>query len=148
MIILEKPIIRGHFNLQVYRKGKLAEKHEDRNMITNAAHGVMARLLAGNFTDRNISKIAFGTSGNVPAPGNTEIQNPFVKPLGTVSFPSDNAVQFSWLLLETEANGLAIREFGLLCENDTLFARRNRAEPINKNSDIALEGQWIIEFAF
>jgi len=41
---------------------------------------------------------------------------------------------------------MAINEFGLLTSDGTLFARKNRNTPINKDSDIALEGQWIIYF--
>jgi hypothetical protein len=46
----------------------------------------------------------------------------------------------------SEANGMAIREFGLLTANGTLFARRIRANPIYKESDISIEGEWIIIF--
>jgi hypothetical protein len=95
---------------------------------------------------KSIARIAFGTSGDVPTPEDTEITGPFVKPLSGVSFPETGGVEFQWDLLSTEANGKAILEFGLLCADGTLYARRNRATPINKDSDIALEGQWIINF--
>jgi hypothetical protein len=55
-------------------------------------------------------------------------------------------VQVNWKLLVSEANGKAIREFGLLTEDGTLFARRIRANPIYKESDISIEGEWIIIF--
>jgi hypothetical protein len=35
-------------------------------------------------------------------------------------------------------------EFGLLCADGTLFARRTRTKPINKESDISLSGSWTI----
>jgi hypothetical protein len=45
-----------------------------------------------------------------------------------------------------EANGKAIMEFGLICTDGTLFARKNRAKAIEKDSDISLEGKWRIIF--
>jgi hypothetical protein len=53
---------------------------------------------------------------------------------------------FNWPLAATEANGKEIREFGLFCTDGALFARRIRDRPIYKESDIALEGEWIITF--
>jgi hypothetical protein len=54
----------------------------------------------------------------------------------------------------TEANGMAILEFGLMSDDGTLFSRRIREDengtpvnkPINKESDISIIGQWIIIF--
>jgi hypothetical protein len=37
---------------------------------------------------------------------------------------------------------MAIREFGLMTEDGTLFARRVRANPICKESNISIEGEW------
>jgi hypothetical protein len=39
---------------------------------------------------------------------------------------------------------LKIIEFGLLCEDGTLWARKIREEAIPKEADISLEGEWII----
>jgi hypothetical protein len=63
-------------------------------------------------------------------------------------------VQFNWSLGTTEANGMAIHEFGLMSDDGTLFSRRIREDqngnpinkPINKESDISIIGQWIIIF--
>ena len=132
--------------MKVYRKRKLIETFEDSNLIVNGARRAMEQLVAGNVAGKSIDRIAFGTSGNVPTPDGTAIADPFVKPLTGVVFPATGGVEFQWDLLSTEANGKAILEFGLLCADGTLYARRNRATPINKDSDIALEGQWIINF--
>jgi hypothetical protein len=138
--------IRGVFRVKVYRRGKLIEVFEDSNLIVKGARTAMEQLIAGNVAGKSIDRIAFGTSGSVPTPDDTAIAGPFVKPLSGVSFPDTGGVEFSWDLLETEANGKAIMEFGLLCADGTLYARRHRVSAINKDSDIALEGQWIINF--
>jgi hypothetical protein len=52
--------------------------------------------------------------------------------------------EFKWSLPKSEANGMKIVEFGLLCKNETLFARKLRSEAIPKEADISLEGEWII----
>ena len=142
----ESARIRGAFRMRVYRRGKLIETFEDSNLIVKGARSAMEQLLAGNVEGKSVACIAFGTSGNVPTPDDTIITNPFTKPLTGVSFPETGGVEFSWDLLSTEANGKAIMEFGLLCADGTLYARKHRITPINKDSDIAVEGQWIINF--
>ncbi|MDR2516222.1 MAG: hypothetical protein LBC88_02440 [Spirochaetaceae bacterium] len=138
--------IRGFFRVKVYRKGKLIETFEDSNLIVKGARTALEQLVAGNAAGKSINRIAFGTSGSVPTPDDTAITGPFVKPFSGVSFPDTGGVEFSWDLLSTEANGKTIMEFGLLCADGTLYARRHRTTAINKDSDIALEGQWIINF--
>jgi len=106
----------------------------------------MARHLIGDCTDREIAQIGFGTDATEPAASDTTLINPFKKAIDGTEFPSAGKVRFNWTLDTSESNGKAIREFGLFCENDTLFARRIRATAINKESDISLEGYWEINF--
>jgi hypothetical protein len=132
--------------MRVYRRGKLIETYRDHNLIVSGAQVAAAHLLAGDGAGKNISKIAFGTSGNIPTPDDTAITNPFSKPVLAFSYPEIGQVQVAWNLLASEANGKAIMEFGLLCADGTLFARKIRQEAIPKEADIALEGEWLILF--
>jgi hypothetical protein len=88
------------------------------------------------------------TTGAEPALSDTSIANAFTKGLLGSSYPAAGQVKFSWNLTTAEANGKAILEFGLICEDLTLFSRRIResGNPINKESDISLEGDWTIIF--
>jgi hypothetical protein len=138
------PQMRGCFNLRVYRKGKLIETYQDHNLIVMGAQYAAALLSAGDGEGKHIAKIAFGTNGNIPTPSDTAITGAFIKPLQGHSYPSDEQVEFKWKLLGNEANGLKIIEFGLLCEDGTLWARKIREEAIPKEPDISLEGEWII----
>jgi hypothetical protein len=138
--------LRGCFRIQVYRRGILVEEYEDRNLIVNGAKTAMARLIAGQVTGKSVNRIAFGTSANVPTPNDTAITQAFIKPISGFVYPGYNQVEFDWSLATTEANGKAISEFGLLCADGALFARKTRVQPLNKDSDIALEGQWILIF--
>jgi len=149
----QKPI-RGILNYKVFKNGVLIEEVRGANLILNGARDQMAHLVAGDFTDRNIIKIAVGTNGTPPVVTNETLTGAFIKNLDGYSFPAMGQVQFDWSLGTAEANGLSILEFGLMCEDGTLFSRRIREDelgnpinkPINKESDISIIGQWILIF--
>jgi hypothetical protein len=138
--------MRGIFIMRTYRRGKLIEVYKDDNLIVNGAKDAAAHLLAGDGAGKHVSKIAFGTSGNIPTPDDTAVALPFVKNISGVGYPALGNAEFRWHLPEPEANGKLIVEFGLLCDDGTLFARKVREKAIPKESDIALEGEWIIIF--
>jgi hypothetical protein len=48
--------------------------------------------------------------------------------------------------IATECNGMAIREFGLVTVNGSLFARKVRESPLHKDADVSIEGEWSVEF--
>jgi hypothetical protein len=138
------PPMRGCFRMRVYKRGKLVEEYQDRNLIVNGARDAVARLISGAGEGKQIARIAFGTSGNIPTPDDTAITNPFIKPILSASYPETGQVEFKWNLQSGEANGKGIIEFGLLCADGTLYARKIRQEAIPKEPDISLEGEWII----
>jgi hypothetical protein len=139
--------IKGVFTLRVIdaKTGQLLEEYIDRNLVVNGGRTAVTRLLGGDVANRSITKIAFGTNGNAPAAADNAITNSFVKPLGALSYPTINSVKWEWTLEENEGNGIGIREYGLLCNNDVLFARKTR-EVINKNTSIRLVGTWEVSF--
>ena len=149
----QKPI-RGILNYKVLKNGVLIEEVKGANLILNGARNQMAHLIAGDFPDRNITKIAIGLSGTPPIVTNETLTGTFMKNIDGYSFPDIGQVQFDWSLGIAEANGMAIMEFGLMSEDGTLFSRRIREDengnpinkPINKESDISIIGQWIIIF--
>jgi hypothetical protein len=141
-------------SFRVYRhvngEKELVDEFEDKNLIVDTARKQMAHLIAGEVTNRSVKSISFGTNGNVPTVADTEITNPYTKNIGVIIPPSLNntvgQVTFEWSLSTAEANGKAIREFGLVTADNALFARRVRTTPINKEPDISLEGSWTIIF--
>ena len=144
---IEEPApVRGEFHIRVYWRGKLVEKYDDHNLIVNSAKLAMTKLVGGSGTGKNVNRIAFGTNGNIPTLGDTAITSPYIKNISSISYPASNKVEFDWSLGTDEANGKAISEFGLLCVDSSLFARKSRTKPLNKDSDIAIEGQWILIF--
>jgi len=150
---IERLQMRGILRYKVFKNGVLIEDVEHKNLIVNGAREVMAKLVAGVFSGRNITKIAFGERGVLPNENDTDIQNPYEKNISSISFPAPGEVQFDWGLSKYEANRKAIYEFGLITDDGTLFARRirenndgNPASPINKEDDISIVGQWTLIF--
>jgi len=144
MKFIETFAVKGIFTIEVYKKGVLIEKYTENNLIVNGARDQVARLIAGNVSGRSIEKIAFGTNGTAPDVADTAITQQFARPVNGFSYPAMGQVQIDWELPTTENNGMAIREFGLLTVDGTLFARRTRQNPIYKESDISIAGHWTI----
>ena len=143
---IENAALCGIFGLKVFQSGKLIEEIEEKNLIVAAAWRQLAHLIAGDVTGRNITGIAFGTGGNAADLSDTVITNQWSKPVSGFFYTEPGKVTFNWTLGIHENNGMAIREFGLLTEDGTLFARRTRANPLNKAIDISVEGYWTIIF--
>lgn len=139
--------LKGVFFLQIICAitGKILETYEDRNLVVNGGRVAVMRLLGAGDTDKQLTQLSVGTNGTQPVPADTAITGSFTKNLGAVSYPTISSVKFDFQLGAGDANGIGIREFGILCADDTLFARKVR-ELINKNSDIILNGSWTIQF--
>lgn len=140
--------LTGILQYTVFKNGVAVEDIEETNLIVMTGRTRLAHLLAGNGSIGPVTRIAFGTSGVPPALSDTGIANAYPKNISGVSFPHPGHVEFSWGLGTAEANGMAILEFGLQCADGALFSRRIResGRPINKESDISLEGKWTIIF--
>jgi len=157
----QKPL-KGVLTCRVYRhingEKHLIEVIEENNLIVDLARVQMAHLIAGDTTGRIIKQIGFGLSGTEPTVEDTSLTDPFIKNVDGFEYPevaqyTDGTeyqrvgqTQINWSLSLSEGNGKAIKEFGLFTENGKLFARRVRVSPINKESDISLEGTWTILF--
>ena len=138
--------LSGRFQLSIRNRcGALLDSQDEPNLIVNGAKNQLARLVAGSGANRHITHIGFGVGTAAPAPGNTGLSSALWKPVTSVEYPADGQVAFSWSLATSEANGLAITEFGLRCADGTLFARKVR-NPIHKSDDLSLTGVWTLMF--
>ncbi|MCL2210771.1 MAG: hypothetical protein FWB95_02495 [Treponema sp.] len=136
--------LKGILTIKVFKKGVLIQEIVDKNLIVDGARNQVARLIAGNVMGRSVNRIAFGTNGDEPTVADTAITNAFIRNVKGFSYPATGQVQIDWELPVMENNGMAIMEFGLLTADDTLFARRIRNDPIHKEADISLVGNWTI----
>ena len=145
MDIRTKVNARGAVVLKMYDKnGNLFQTYEAQNLVVATGQQAAAHLLGGDTAGRSVDRFAVGTSGDPAVPSDTGLAEAFTKAISSVSYPA-NGVQFSFSLELAEANGLTIREFGLLCADNSLFSRLVRA-PIVKDNTVRIEGTWTIQF--
>lgn len=134
---------KGSFNIKIYENGRLVEDYTDSNLVVSLGKTNVAKLLGGDLNGVAITKVQAGTNGTPPSPADAAITNPFTKAIATVTYPASNEVQFGFTLEAHEANGKAISEFGLVDDNNILFARKTRTV-INKVSPMVIVGAWKI----
>lgn len=136
----------GLFQLQAYDpNNKLLWVYQDANLVVDAGRSQIARLVGGDVTNRSVNRIGFGSNGSAPVATDTALTTAFLKAVTAVSYPSAGVVKFDFTLELVENNGTTIREFGLICTDGTLLARKTRAA-IDKTSSIRLEGSWTITY--
>lgn len=136
----------GRLRLKIRKHGRVIEIDDDNNLVMDGPRADIASNLAGApVSIRPITRIAVGTNGTPPAGQDNAITNPFSKPLLSVSRPTPMIVVCTFQILTGDANGLAIREFGLLLSDGRLYARRTRnGKVIEKDSDIEIDGEWTL----
>lgn len=145
MRLTDTHALTGLFHVDIWRRGKLIATIDEQNLIVNGAKNQLARLIGGDGANRQINRIGFGTGTSPAAPNDITLTGALIKALAGHSYPATGQVKFDWTLSTAEGNGAAITEFGLLCADDTLFARKVRA-PIEKDADLSLTGSWTIIF--
>lgn len=145
MIINDQITLRGQLSITLHRAGQQPQAITEHNMIMTSAKSALARLIAGQGSGKNINRIAFGTNGVGPTPNDQAISEAYTKAVSAITFPTEGQARFAFTLSESEANGLNIRELGLLCADGTLFARKVRGL-IEKTSDLSITGSWTIIF--
>lgn len=136
----------GVLELQIYRRGCHIGEWRGENLVVDNYKVTHARLLGGDTANRSVTQIGVGTNGAAPAAGNTALTGAFTKALSSTTYPSSNQVRFSFSIGTSEANGMAIMEFGLLTGGGLLYARKTRTAALNKESDISFTGTWTITF--
>lgn len=136
--------VNGMFSLRVFKDGELIENYEDKNLVVAVGRSQVAAMIGGPTTNKYVSGLSLGTNGTAPASSDTAITASYDIAV-TPSYPAPGQVQFDWVLGISENNGMVIAEYGLICEDGTLFARKTRAT-ITKDSSIRLEGSWKITF--
>jgi hypothetical protein len=145
------------------RQGNIVDHFIDGNMIMSVAKETLAHLIGGDVTGKSVTKIALGNSDTTPSPDNTSIGGiittnlssglntansisvAYLKTLSGHTYPSAGRIAFNWALDYGEANGLEIREYGLICSDLSMFARKTRGV-ITKGSDLSVSGVWTIIF--
>lgn len=129
-------------------EGNLIKEECIRNLIVTGGRNALAALLGGTGgTDKVVTSISFGTNGASPVAGDVApLTDNFDKVLDGETYDGVNmSVTFEGSLTTAENNGVTIREYGLLCDDGTLFSRISHPG-IAKTNLIGLETLWTIEF--
>ena len=140
----ESLLMRGELKVNVYENEKLINSLSENNMVVTLGKTNIAKLLGGDAAGKKIDQISVGTSNTSTAVGDSAITGAFTKAILSVAYPSAQSIQFNFEIENDEANGMTIREFGLLNTDDVLFARKVRGTDIIKTSAIRLVGSWTI----
>ena len=135
--------LKGELEVAVMRDGLVVDWFRDSNLIVEGARDMLAQLIAGDGNGNAVTEIGFGTNGDAASPDDTSLTGSYWRPLSGHTYPALGKVRFEFALSTTEANGVAIREFGLRTSDGSLFSRKARGT-IEKNDDISLEGTWTI----
>jgi hypothetical protein len=144
--VADEQLMKGIFSIQILDiDEEIVEEYTGENLIVNLGRSALARLLAGEVTERSIDRIGFGTNGVSPSSADTALTASFEKALDSFTYPDAQSVRFAFDLDFDEANGMSIREFGLICEDDSLFARKTR-DAIVKTDQLKIVGSWTIIF--
>lgn len=135
--------IIGRLYLRGYnQKGEEIWRSNDKNLIVASGYTAAAEALAG-IAGAKITAVAVGTNGTEPTPEDTAIRNAVVIPILSVEYPAPATVRFNFTIGYNDANGINIREFGLLTADGRLFSRRVR-EALEKTQYLTISGAWEI----
>lgn len=113
-----------------------------RNLIVNSGYNAMAQALSG-VPDMHIHKIGIGTNGTAPKETDTQLTDAVLFDIESVEYPTPSSVRFNFTIGYSDAGGVSIREFGLLCADGRLFSRKTR-EAIEKTQHMTIAGMWEI----
>ena len=142
----ERQPARGEIHIEVIHvESGTRETIDIENLVVDGGKRNLARLFAGE-PGLHATHVGFGSSSIPAEPGDAALTDSVVVLITAVSFPEPTTVRFDFELGQTIGNGLNIKEFGLLCADGTLFARRTRPEGLAKTSQDIIRGYWQIHF--
>lgn len=136
---------KGFLQYRIYDGNELIYEDGGQNLVVSGGRDAIVRLIGGNGTGKHIVEFGVGEGSTSPVDGDTALTNAFIKAVDNITSPTNGTAQVEFTLTETEANTLVITEFGLFCDDGTLFARKV-VPAINKTSSIRIEATWKIIF--
>lgn len=148
--IKEKAKVRGTLQIKAYQaigddEEELIRDELLENLVVNGGLAAIASLVGAATSGKNVNRIHFGTNGSDPLLSDTEVEDAVEKAVLAITYPADGQVQFTFDLGLEEGNGTSIREYGLICADDTLFSRKT-SSLIEKTDQIRLEITWTLTF--
>ena len=138
--------VRGEVEYRAYNEqGEQIAHVRKNNLVVTLGRTAASRLIGSYTSGKQITQFGVGTGSVAPTLADTALTSQYKNNVTAVSYPDGASVLFDWALDYSEANGKNIREMGLLCTDNTLFARI-ATDLIAKSAGIRLVGTWKITF--
>lgn len=138
-------LMSGILHLKALRAdGTELWRMSDHNLIVAGGYRVAAEALAG-VEGARIKFVGVGVNGTDPADTDTALTDAVAVEVQSVEYPENGTVRFNFTIGYDDANGMDIREFGLMTADGRLFSRKVR-EPIEKTQYMTIAGAWDINF--
>ncbi len=138
------PTCKGEFHLKILQGGRLIRAVDDHNLVVDSGR-IRTAELAGGLSSAYISQIGIGTGAEPESADDTTLTDQQLFPVSDTTIDGRD-LRFDFTINEEQANGLAIREFGLFCADGTMFSHRVRSGVIEKADDMQIIGYWILHF--
>lgn len=133
--------LKGVVTLRFFDKGVLTSEQVAHNLIVSSGENALLSALKGD-ADKFIHKVQIGTRGDAPVAGDTFITSPVDIDILSKTVGSGK-LTITFEIGSATANGKTVAEFGLICNDGTLFARKAWT-PFVKISDLTINGTWEI----
>jgi hypothetical protein len=148
MNVGEMMTLRGDLKIFVRElDGTLVEEREVQNLIVNGGKTLVAKLLGGDASYKNIehiTKIAFGTSSTAAAAANTALGAEQYEKAVAVSYPAYNKVMFTTTMEGNEGGSFTYQELGLKSDATEILFSRVIITPITKSTLYKITVEWTI----
>lgn len=139
--------MRGDVCLTVRDAAGNAVSTEHKNLIVTMGKRRLVKILGGAYGAAavGLTTIQVG-SGTTPAsPDQTALVSLLASyTIGTVTYPSDTSVQFSYTIPSTALNGESLNELGLVGPGDDPLFSRVVIGTINKTSAYTVQIDWLV----
>lgn len=136
--------IRGNLHLAASDSaGHELWRDAGKNLIVQSGYEALADCFTGN-PNAAVSHVEVGTNGENPALTDKSITNP-VRIAAQITAKGAEGLRLDFTIGYELANGIPIREFGIVTKDGRLFSRKVRAA-IEKTEAMTIVGQWDIDF--
>ena len=115
------------------------------NVIVNDSRNTILQLLAGEGNGKIITHVGLGEDGTAQSADDSSLSNLELVPIHDKTYPEHGKILFKATVNKNVSVGKKIREFGLICDDGTLFARI-ATKCIEKDAIFKLNIEWLIGF--
>lgn len=136
----------GRVRTQIYnRAGELIHDETGSNLVVTVGREALAELIVSAPSNLIVDRMSFGENGAAPALSNTGIYHATDKIVDSATTVGTTTT-FVGTLDYGDAIGDTIKEYGLKCNNGSLFARYTWGGQVDKTALNRIVVTWSITF--